>query len=49
MSLLLVFEAGPGEKTAVVVYAVLTLLVAAALLRVGRVRAAPSRAAGEAA
>ena len=49
LSLLLVFEAGPGEKTAVVVYAVITLLVAAALLRVGRVRAAPSRAAGEAA
>jgi SSS family solute:Na+ symporter len=37
LSLLLVFEAGPGEKAAVVFYSVTTLLVAAALTRVGRV------------
>jgi len=40
LSLLLIFEAGPGEKTAVVFYAVITLLVAAALTRVGRARRA---------
>ena len=40
LSLLLLFEAGPGERSAVVFYAVVTLLVAAALTRVGRV--APS-------
>jgi solute:Na+ symporter, SSS family len=40
LSLLLIFEAGPGEKTAVVFYAVTTLLMAAALTRVGRVRRA---------
>jgi hypothetical protein len=45
-SLLLVFEAGPGEKAAVVFYSLITLLVAAALTRVGRVaRAVPARAA----
>ena len=45
-SLLLVFEAGPGEKAAVVFYSLSTLLVAAALTRVGRVaRAVPARAA----
>jgi hypothetical protein len=44
LSLLLIFEAAPGEKTAVVFYAVVTLLVAAALTRVGRVsRSAPAR------
>jgi Na+/proline symporter len=46
LSLLLIFEAGPGEKGAVVFYSVTTLLVAAALTRVGRVaRAVPARAA----
>ena len=46
LNLLLVFEAGPGEKPAVVFYAVTTLLVAAALTRVGRVaRVAPARVA----
>jgi solute:Na+ symporter, SSS family len=36
-SLLLVFAAAPGERSAVVFYSVVTLLVAAALTRVGRV------------
>ena len=36
--------AGPGERSTVVFYAVLTLLVAAALTRVGRVRAIERRA-----
>jgi SSS family transporter len=40
LSLLLVFEAGPGEKAVVVFYAVLTLLIAAALTQVGRARRA---------
>jgi SSS family transporter len=45
-SLLLVFEAAPGEKTAVVFYSVTTLLMAAALTRVGRVApVSPVRAA----
>jgi SSS family solute:Na+ symporter len=39
LSLLLIRWAGPGERGTVVFYAVLTLLVAAALTRVGRVRA----------
>jgi len=47
LSLLLIFEAGPGEKTAVVFYAVVTLLLAAALTRVGRVRAVRGAAAKE--
>jgi Na+/proline symporter len=38
-SLLLVFAAGPGEKATVVVYGVITLLLAAALSRVGQPRA----------
>jgi SSS family transporter len=38
-SLLLVFAAGPGEKATVVVYGVITLLLAAALTRVGQRRA----------
>jgi SSS family transporter len=38
-SLLLVFAAGRGEKATVVVYGVITLLVAAALTRIGRPRA----------
>jgi SSS family transporter len=38
-SLLLVFAAGPGEKQTVVVYGAMTLLVAAALTRIGRPRA----------
>jgi SSS family solute:Na+ symporter len=38
-SLLLVFAAGPGEKTTVIVYSAITLLVAAALTRIGRPRA----------
>jgi SSS family solute:Na+ symporter len=37
-SLLLVFAAGPGERATVVVYGVITLLLAAALTRVGRRR-----------
>jgi hypothetical protein len=48
-SLLLVLEAGPGERTAVIFYGVVTLLVAAALTRVGRGRRAAARAAGHAA
>jgi SSS family solute:Na+ symporter len=38
-SLLLVFAAGPGEKTTVIVYSAITLLVAAVLTRIGRPRA----------
>jgi Na+/proline symporter len=44
-SLLLIFEAPPGEKAEVVFYGVTTLLVAAALTRVGRVPAVRARAA----
>ena len=44
LSLVLVRWAGPGERGTVVFYAVLTLLVALALTRVGRVRAIERRA-----
>jgi len=44
LSLVLIRWAGPGERSTVVFYAVLTLLVAAALTRVGRVRAIERRA-----
>jgi len=44
LSLVLIHWAGPGERSTVVFYAVLTLLVAAALTRVGRVRAIEHRA-----
>jgi SSS family transporter len=44
LSLLLIRWAGPGERGTVVFYAVLTLLVALALTRVGRVRAVERRA-----
>ncbi|HYU43735.1 MAG TPA: hypothetical protein VEQ84_16425 [Vicinamibacteria bacterium] len=44
LSLLLIRWAGPGERGTVVFYAVLTLLVALALTRVGRVRAIERRA-----
>jgi SSS family transporter len=44
LSLVLIRWAGPGERGTVVFYAVLTLLVAAALTRVGRVRAIERRA-----
>jgi Na+/proline symporter len=44
-SLLLIFEAPPGEKAEVVFYAVTTLLVAAALTRVGREPVVGARAA----
>jgi Na+/proline symporter len=44
LSLLLVRWAQPGERGTVVVYSVLTLMVAAALTRVGRGRAVPRRA-----
>jgi solute:Na+ symporter, SSS family len=43
LSLVLIPWAGPGERSTVVFYAVLTLLVAAALTRVGRVRAVERR------
>ncbi|HEY3119060.1 MAG TPA: hypothetical protein VGL15_00435, partial [Vicinamibacteria bacterium] len=39
-SLLLVFAARPGERATVVVYGVITLLLAAALTRIGRARPA---------
>jgi len=44
LSLVLIHWAGPGERNTVVFYSVLTLLVAAALTRVGRVRAVERRA-----
>jgi solute:Na+ symporter, SSS family len=44
LSLVLIRWAGPGERGTVVFYAVLTLLVALALTRVGRVRAIERRA-----
>ena len=44
LSLVLIHWAGPGERSTVVFYSVLTLLVAAALTRVGRVRAIERRA-----
>jgi Na+/proline symporter len=44
LSLLLVFAAEPGERQAVIFYGVITLLVAAALTRVGRGRSAPAPA-----
>ncbi|PYQ39495.1 MAG: hypothetical protein DMF77_21285 [Acidobacteria bacterium] len=44
LSLVLIRWAGPGERGTVVFYAVLTLLVALALTRVGRVRAIARRA-----
>jgi SSS family transporter len=44
LSLVLIRWAGPGERGTVVFYAVLTLLVALALTRVGRVRAIEHRA-----
>jgi solute:Na+ symporter, SSS family len=44
LSLVLIRWAGPGERGTVVFYAVLTLLVALALTRVGRVRAVEPRA-----
>jgi hypothetical protein len=44
LSLVLIRWAGPGERSTVVFYSVLTLLVAAALTRVGRVRAIQRRA-----
>jgi hypothetical protein len=44
LSLVLIHWAGPGERSTVVFYSVLTLLVAAALTRVGRVRAVERRA-----
>jgi SSS family transporter len=44
LSLALIRWAGPGERSTVVFYSVLTLLVAAALTRVGRVRAVEPRA-----
>jgi SSS family solute:Na+ symporter len=43
LSLLLIFEAGTGDRSAVVFYAVVTLLVAAALTRVGRVASSAPR------
>jgi SSS family transporter len=43
LSLLLIGWAQPGERSTVVLYAVLTLMVAAALTRVGRVRAVARR------
>ena len=44
LSILLIGWAEPGERGTVVLYAVLTLLVAAGLTRVGRVRAVARRA-----
>lgn len=44
LSLVLIHWAGPGERSTVVFYAVLTLLLAAALTRIGRVRAIERRA-----
>lgn len=44
LSLVLIHWAGPGERSTVVFYAVLTLLLAAALTRIGRVRAIEHRA-----
>jgi hypothetical protein len=44
LSLLLIHWAQPGERGTVVLYAALTLIVAAALTRVGRARAPARRA-----